>query len=62
MSHDPVLTAHQVADQMGIHYQTLLRYHIRPGHLKAVKRGNRWYIRRSWFEEYLNPAQPGHVA
>jgi excisionase family DNA binding protein len=62
MSHDPVLTAHQVADEMGIHVKTLLRAHVRPGHLKAAKLGGRWFIRRSWFDEYLKPAQPEHVA
>lgn len=51
---DEVLTAHQVAELLGIHYQTLRKY-IQRGELRAVKRGNRIYIRRSWVEEFLTP-------
>jgi excisionase family DNA binding protein len=54
MSDDPVLTAHQVADELKIHYKTLLR-HIRDGELRAAKRGNRLFIRRSWVDEFLAP-------
>lgn len=54
MSDDPVLTAHQVAEEIGVHYQTLRKY-ILGGQLKAAKRGNRWFIRRSWLEEFLTP-------
>jgi len=61
MSADPVLSAQQVADELGIHVKTLLRTHIRPGRLPAVKRGNRWFIRRSWLEEYLQPADSATV-
>jgi excisionase family DNA binding protein len=55
MNNDPVLTAHQVADEIGVHYQTLRKY-ILDGQLKAAKRGNRWFIRRSWVEEFLAPS------
>jgi len=54
MSDDPVLTAHQVADELGVHYQTVRGYILR-GELRAAKRGNRWFIRRSWLEEFLAP-------
>ena len=60
MSDDPVYTAHQVAAELGVHYQTLRKY-ILAGQLKAAKRGNRWFIRRSWVEEFLAPTEP-HVA
>jgi excisionase family DNA binding protein len=56
MSEDPVLTAHEVAEEIGVHYQTV-RVYIRTGELKAAKRGNRWFIRRSWLEEFLAPTR-----
>jgi excisionase family DNA binding protein len=58
MSEDPVLTAHEVASEIRVHYQTLLGY-IRRGELKAAKRGNRLFIRRSWLEEFLASARTG---
>lgn len=57
MSVDPVLTAHQCAAELGVHYQTLRKY-IRAGELRAAKRGNRLFIRRSWVDEFLNPVSP----
>jgi excisionase family DNA binding protein len=59
VSADPVLTAHQVADLLQIHYKTLLR-HVREGRLQASKQGNRLFIRRSAVEEFLTP--PSHTA
>lgn len=53
---DPVITAQQAADEVGVHYQTLRRY-VLSGELKAVKRGNRWFIRRSWLEAFLTPTR-----
>lgn len=61
MSSDPVHTAHEVAEQLGVHYQTLRKY-ILAGELKAVKRGNRWFIRRSWVEAFLAPTPADNVA
>ena len=61
MSSDPVHTAHEVADELGIHYQTL-RKHMLSGRMQAVKRGNRWFIRRSWVEAFLAPAPADNVA
>jgi len=60
MTDDPVLTAHQVADEIGVHYQTLRKY-ILAGQIKAVKPAGRWLIRRSWVEEFLAPTS-AHVA
>lgn len=56
MSDDPVLTAHEVAGELGVHYKTLLKY-IRGGELRAAKRGNRLFIRQSWVEEFLAPTR-----
>lgn len=61
MNDDPVLTAREVAEELGVHYQTLRSYII-DGQLQAVKRGNRWFIRRSWVDEFLAPTQATHVA
>lgn len=52
---DEVLTAHEAADLLGIHYKTLLTY-VRTKRLQAVKRGGRLFIRRSWLEDFLAPA------
>ena len=41
-----------------IHYKTLLK-HIRGGELRATKRGNRLFIRRSWVDEVLAPIHLG---
>jgi excisionase family DNA binding protein len=49
---DEVLTAHEAADALKVHYKTLLIY-VRVGELKAVKRRNRLFIRRSWLNEFL---------
>jgi excisionase family DNA binding protein len=54
VSEDPVMTAHQVADLLQIHYKTLLRY-VRDGEIRATKRGGRLFIRRSWVDEFLTP-------
>lgn len=56
MSEDPVLTLHEVAAEIGVHYQTARDY-VLAGELKAAKRGNRWFIRRSWVEEFLSPTR-----
>lgn len=56
MSSDPVLNAHEVAEELGVHYKTVLKY-IRAGELRVAKRGNRLFIRRSWVEEFLAPTR-----
>jgi excisionase family DNA binding protein len=53
-AHDDVLNPSEVADYLKVHKQTVYQ-HIRDGELKAVKRGNRIYIRRSWVEAFLTP-------
>lgn len=58
MSEDPVLTAHEVAEEIRVHYQTVRGYILR-GELKATKQGNRWLIRRSWVEEFVDPTRSG---
>lgn len=51
---DPVLNPHEVAAELGVSYMTVLRS-IKRGELRAVKRGNRLYIRRSALEAFLDP-------
>lgn len=51
---DPVLTAPEVAAELGVCLDTVRRM-IHRGELKAVKRGNRFYVRRSWVEDFLTP-------
>jgi excisionase family DNA binding protein len=51
---DEVLSPDEVAKYLKKHKQTVYQ-HIRDGELKAVKRGNSLYIRRSWLDEFLTP-------
>ena len=51
---DPVLTPHEVADELKVHYETVLDY-LRGGQIRGVKRGRRWFVRRSAVEEFLTP-------
>jgi excisionase family DNA binding protein len=51
---DEVLSPNEVATYLKVHKQTVYQ-HIRDGELKAVKRGNRIYIRRCWLDEFLAP-------
>lgn len=53
---DPVLSPREVAAELGVNYETVLRS-IKRGELRAVKRGNRFYIRRSALEAFLDPTQ-----
>lgn len=48
-----ILTVKQVATLLGVHRQTVER-RINAGDLQAVKRGGRYYIRRRWYEDFLN--------
>ncbi|HEY9418142.1 MAG TPA: helix-turn-helix domain-containing protein [Pseudonocardia sp.] len=57
MSDDPVRTAHEAAEILGVHYQTVRRY-ILDGELKAAQRGRRWFIRQSAIDAFLEPARP----
>jgi MerR family transcriptional regulator, light-induced transcriptional regulator len=40
---DPVLTLHEAAEQLGVHYMTAYRY-VRLGQLDAVKVGGTWQV------------------
>jgi excisionase family DNA binding protein len=51
---DPVLSPHEVAEQLRKSYETVVRY-LRRGELRGVKRGNCWYIRASAVEDFLRP-------
>lgn len=51
---DPVITAHEAAEEIGVAYCTVLDY-LRSGVLVGVKRGNRWYVRRSRLDQFLEP-------
>lgn len=56
-----ILTPHQVADELGRHYETVLR-HIKAGLLRATKQGGRIYIRRAWLNEYIDLSSRDRVA
>lgn len=51
--HDPVLDPHEVAAELRRTYPTVLTY-LRSGELRGVKRGSRWYVRRSALNEFLD--------
>lgn len=53
LAEDEVLKPRQVAELLGVHYHTVLA-RIADGELRAVRRGTRLYVRRSWVEEFLN--------
>lgn len=50
-----VLTARETAEVLGIHYQVVIE-HLARGDLVGVKRGNRWYIRRTAVDDFLDPS------
>lgn len=55
MSADPVLSVYEVAAETGRHYRTVLGWLTAdPQLLRGVKRGRRWYIRRSALTEFLD--------
>jgi excisionase family DNA binding protein len=51
---DEVLNTRQVVELLGVDRKTLERY-LHTGQLRAVKHGNRWFIRRSAVEDFLTP-------
>jgi excisionase family DNA binding protein len=61
MNDDPVLTPHEVADELRVNYETLLDY-LHDGRLRGVKRGRRWFIRRSAVDEFLTPGASAQAA
>lgn len=58
---DPVLDPHEVAAELRRTYPTVLTY-LRSGELRGVKRGSRWYVRRSALNEFLKPRERDDVA
>ena len=62
---EPMLTAEQAAQELGLHAKTLLRY-IREGRLRATKVGKSYRIARSDFDAFAGivsgRAEPGDVA
>lgn len=51
---DPVLSAHEVAAELRRTYPIVCCY-LRSGALAGVKRGGRWYVRRSALDAFLSP-------
>ena len=57
---DPVLTLHEAAEQLGVHYMTAYRY-VRLGQLDAVKVGGTWQVAAAAlaaFREQRDSVQP----
>lgn len=48
---DPVLTLHEAAEQLGVHYMTAYRY-VRLGQLDAVKVGGVWQVPAAALESF----------
>ncbi|MFC5996900.1 helix-turn-helix domain-containing protein [Pseudonocardia hispaniensis] len=61
MTTDPVLNPREVARELGVHYETVLRY-IQTGQLVGVKRGSRYFVRRSAVDAFLRPEPDDHAA
>lgn len=60
-SRDPFITTYEIAAEMNVSHQTVCVW-LRRGQLKGSKRGREWYIRRSWFDEFLAPTNTAGVA
>jgi excisionase family DNA binding protein len=54
MTDDPVLSLQDVASELHLSRRTLERY-LRDSVIRGVKRGGRWYIRRSAVNAFLDP-------
>lgn len=52
---DAVLTLHEVADELGVHYMTAYRY-VRLGVMDATKSGGVWQVRRSELDRFREQA------
>lgn len=55
-----ILTIHEAAASLGVHYMTVYRY-VRLGQLPATKRGSTWQIDQGDVERFRDAA-PGHGA
>lgn len=53
--HTDVLTLHEAAEQLGVHYMTAYRY-VRLGLLPATKAGGTWKVSRADLEEFQTPS------
>lgn len=58
MTPDAVLTPEEIADELGVHRQTVAAW-LRSGELKGSRHGRRWYVRRSWLDEFMRPTNVG---
>jgi excisionase family DNA binding protein len=60
---DPVLTLHEAAEQLGVHYMTAYRY-VRLGQLDAVKVGGTWQVTTAALDAFRHQrdgAQPARL-
>lgn len=53
-----LITLAEAGRQAHLH-PTTLKQQIRNDRLQAVKRGNLWFTRKDWLEEYLTSRHPG---
>ena len=58
---DEVLTLHEAAEELGVHYMSAYRY-VRLGLLDAVKRGGVWNVQRSAVEAFRAGSDRSPVA
>lgn len=56
MNDQPDLTLDEVADQVGVHYQTVYRW-VRSGRLPAVKIGSSYVVKRRDLDEFTDKRQ-----
>lgn len=56
MSPDNLLTLHEVAERLGVHYMTAYRY-VRTGRLPATKHGTVWQVSNEDFEEFIRQGE-----
>ncbi len=54
---DAVVTLHEAADRLGVHYMTAYRY-VRTGRLPAYNHGNRWEVRVADLEQFRTASEP----
>ena len=52
MTEQPVLTLHEVAQRLGVHYMTVYRY-VRLGQLPAVQSGRTWQVRAADVDAFI---------
>ncbi len=52
-----LLTLHEVADELGVHYMTVYRY-VRLGYLPAEKEGGSWRVQREDLDAFIEKPAP----